>query len=504
MTETVDASALQELGNDLDAFVPVVMDQCRTPGISVALRLADGTTWASAYGSADLTSGTPMTPGTTVRAGSMSKPYTATAVMQLVESGVIGLDEPIGAHLPFPVVNPLGNRDVTVLDLLTHRSGLAGDMGSSSWEPVEPLAQHLAASFIESRYDVYGGRFGPKWSAPVGETYQYCNTGVALLGLLVELTNPDGLSFADYVGAKILDPLGMAETVFAPVHEQAVRRADLVERLCTGYVQLGPLRLPTPTVHIADWPCGTVLTTPRDHLRLLVAFLNGGQAEGCRILGPGTVQSMLTRHVDTLGGGVGLIWNLSNQGKEHEFFAHGGAHMYGWTNTARAYPCLGLAVVVSVNQWNLLEDPGAPRYLEAEMIADYVVDRVLLSAARSGAPGPGNRARKASLLMGVVLAERWARLGLDQWPSQFLAEMIASAHSVSAGQVGWNAGALREGFEAFLSRPSPDQVVRWMVTQPLLPAEELRSLLRDLGCLADNPILPAIPLRQVAAVLAAQ
>src|SRR6185295_19881058 len=105
--------------------------------------------WERGYGWADLAKQTPMTPATVTRAGSMSKTYTGTAVMQLVEQGVLGLDQPVNQYLrDFKVTNPLGPRDITVRDLLTHTGGLSEvDARYADLGPAQTAHDYLVSVF---------------------------------------------------------------------------------------------------------------------------------------------------------------------------------------------------------------------------------------------------------------------------------------------------------------------------------------------------------------------
>lgn len=491
-SEKLDSDRLGLVEKALSDFVPDVLEETKAPGACIAIVGAGGAVLDLAYGFSDLGARTPLAPSNTVRAGSMSKVYTATAAMQLVERGVVSIDAPVEEYVGFPVRNGVDGAAVQVRDLMTHRSGLTSDCACCSWGPVEPLREHLETDFAEARHDVYRGGFSPKWSGRLGERYAYSNTGIALLGLLVEAANPEGMSLADFVEAQILEPLSMRDTVFAPLHDHHLRRPDLTARLTTGYMRVGSAHLPSPDIHFADWPAGTVLTTPRDHCQLLHHYLQILRGEG-GILHADTVRMMLTPHVGSGDGGTGLVWNLANIAQRTTYFAHGGAHWHGWTNAARAYPELGYAIVVSVNQWNLMEDPATPRYLEAELIADFVCDHLLLAppSARERRDGMWKR----SFIAGVVIAERAVRLGIDPIPDHVVAELIP----VEDGSL--DVEALKLGIRVFPVRPSPEDVVRWVVTQRFVPAEEMRLVLRSVGCAIANPILPLIPPRQIGSVL---
>ena len=134
--------------DQLSEIIPEVMRLRHLPGLAIAIALDGEIAWEQGFGFADLHRHVPMTPRSVMRSGSMGKTYTATAVMQLVENDVMALHDPINRHLrAFQVRNPLGEREVTVYDLLTHRSGLATNAASSGYTRPAPLEEHLASIF---------------------------------------------------------------------------------------------------------------------------------------------------------------------------------------------------------------------------------------------------------------------------------------------------------------------------------------------------------------------
>jgi CubicO group peptidase (beta-lactamase class C family) len=355
-------------------FIPEVMQVYGVRGIEIAIARHGAVIWQGGFGTAVLSDQRPMTSETVFAAGSMSKTYTATAVMQLVEQGVLALDEPINTYLrrnrAFEVANPLGAREITVRDLLTHRSGLTSDAAGSEIGVPAPLQTYLREQFAHKMLYSYDETALPLWSAPVGEKYQYSNQGIATLGLLVEITNPEHLSFENYVDRHIFQPLGMRSTQFPALQDSAHLRPDLARRFARGYAKLGPVDLPSPQLYLGDYPAGTLVTTAGDHIRLLLAYLNGGVYDGQRILRPESVKLMLTEGPTP---GVGLVWRLSNIGSPDFNFGHGGAYMFGWRNEFRAYPGLDLAAVVATNQWDMLSPSYGPAYGEVlNFIASWV------------------------------------------------------------------------------------------------------------------------------------
>ena len=145
-------------------YVRHLMRAHGTPGLNLAMGYRGELIWEAGFGYADVAAGTPMTPETVYHSGSLGKTYTATAIMHLVDRGVIALDDPISDHLPFEVHNPLGDRDVTVRDLLTHRSGLSGGGAKGVWDKPVPLEEALQASYDGDTSPLLGGTT-PFWIA---------------------------------------------------------------------------------------------------------------------------------------------------------------------------------------------------------------------------------------------------------------------------------------------------------------------------------------------------
>lgn len=437
-----------------------------SPGLSLAVANRDGLVSARAYGSADIAATRPMTPDTIFRAGSMSKLYTATAVLQLIDEGRLDLDDEINKHLgDVQADNPLGDRPITVRDLMTHRSGLAGNSAACGFTPPPPLAEHLRGVLDAGKGDFYRGIAGSMWTAPVGAKLQYSNTGLSLLGLLVERCNTDELDFVAYVQQHIIDRLGMTRTTMPRAQLQS-------DEIATGYSTLGEIKVPSPWVHIGDFPAGNVLTTPTDHAELLRAFMN----DGAGLVRPGTVKAALSDQGGPYAAGIemGLIWWVLNR-KPSPAFGHSGAHMWGWMNLGLAWPELDLVVVVSENHWPLFEGPHAPRYGSGNAICNWLANRV---AGISDDVNPADRdwAWKTSYLAGVTLVERL--IGVLSIDEPFTDEMLDAAIAGSPGGRDWDADGFRAGVEA----------ARNLSGHPL----EYTQFLRSAQAATDPALLPLL------------
>ena len=175
------------------------------PGIAVGI-VADGElAWFLGAGWADLDSGTRPSEHSLARVASVTKTFTATAVLQLRDRGLLSLDDPLDAHLPeFAQVLERGGRrrEVTIRALLTHRSGLVTESPPTSWdEPRFPGMAEILAALPETAVVV-----------PANTAWKYSNLAFALLGEVV--ARRSGEPYADYVQAHVFDPLGLTESAF--------------------------------------------------------------------------------------------------------------------------------------------------------------------------------------------------------------------------------------------------------------------------------------------------
>lgn len=473
----------------LRSFIPHVMRLYGSPGLNLALARRGKVVWEEGFGYADLEKKKTMTKDTVFHSGSMGKTYTATAVMQLVEKGIIGLHDPINNYLKeFKVINPLGERELTFHDLLTHRSGLSSNAAGSEFLAPKPLGEHLKDGYSQKMFEWYQGTTVPRWSAKVGEKYQYSNFGMATLGYLVEVTNPEGLSFSEYAQRHIIEPLGMKSSQYPPVQDAAHVRPDIFSRFSTGYARFGPVDIPTPAIYFADYPAGTVVSTPGDHIRLLLAYLNQGSYNGHQLLKPETVKLMLTPQVD-LGGGnaVGLVWMLRNVNKPDFNFGHGGAHMYGWNNLFRAYPEQDYALVVAVNNWDMTSEVYG--YREAQLIFDFVSSWLKNEKANIKRIQPSaSWAWKTSYVIGLIMAEQLkGALGIKSPLTSQMIEAMASGAKVrteTEKEVSiWNPAGFCAGVEDMLSiEMTPASIKAFLQSERLRVApEELETLYLQIG-----------------------
>ncbi|WP_209426668.1 serine hydrolase domain-containing protein [Pararhodobacter sp. SW119] len=231
------------------------------------------------YGSSDLEAGTPTSAGgARFEIGSITKLFTWTAVMMLVEEGRLNLHENVAGYLPGFTVP--GTEPLTLAQLMSHRPGYEDsyDIFDQTIAAL-PRPQALAAS-------------APEQVFPRGTVTSYSNWGVALVGLVVE--EVAGQRWEDVVQAHILDPLGMADTTTS----EAARSPDQPP-LSRSYRLQGGMAHPAFRIDIGAFaPAGSIASTAADMARFTRFLMGDGSFDGARLLQPETMTQMRTRLFD--------------------------------------------------------------------------------------------------------------------------------------------------------------------------------------------------------------
>lgn len=254
-----------------------------------------------AHGLADIASKTPVTEDTVFRIASISKTFTAVAVMQLWERGLIDLDAPAADYLRAYRLIPAkaSFRPATVRHLLTHTSGAPETL--HPWTALRPdFGQGVKTGHpVPSLAEYY--RKGLRLDVEPGTRYRYTDHGFATLGQIVE--DVSGQPFGHYLREHVFEPLGMADTdLFLPER--------LAARLATGYALRPGGPKPVKLVEWVTAGASSIYSTSKDMARYLAALLSGGAGEHGPVLKPGTLATMFDAHYrsDPRSAGVGLAF----------------------------------------------------------------------------------------------------------------------------------------------------------------------------------------------------
>jgi CubicO group peptidase (beta-lactamase class C family) len=267
-------SNAKEVETFFDRFFAREMSRWHIPGAAFVLVKDGKVVFSKGYGYADLKKQTPVVPGQTVfRVGSVSKLFTATAVLQLVESGKLDLNANVNQYLTkFKLQDPYP-QPVTLAELLTHSAGLdASVIGIATKSPaqVTPLGEFLARKM-------------PPVIMPPGRIYSYSSFGVALEGYLVQKMS--GEPFDDYIHKQILLPLDMRHSSFQLTPQ-------LAAHLATGYEYHRGRYSAQPIDYFNIAPAAGLYSTAADMAHFLIAQLQNGQYDGSRILSETSAREM--------------------------------------------------------------------------------------------------------------------------------------------------------------------------------------------------------------------
>jgi CubicO group peptidase (beta-lactamase class C family) len=364
----------ERLGRSIDAVVEEQMRSFDLPGAVVVVVHGGEVVHLRGYGYADLQAGRPFDSETSVfRTASVSKLFTATAVMQLVEQGRIDLDADVNSYLDFRLPDTF-SEPITMRHLLTHTAGFDERLiGSSASrrrpEDVLTARQYLTAPDAAPRV------------RPPGQVISYSNYGMALAGYIVERLA--GKPFARYVDEHIHAPLGMTRSTFVePL--PARLEADLV----WAYRFQGGRHEALPITFQSDAPAGSQFSTGVDVARFMLAHLSGGELDGARVLGSDALRQLhaqaFTHHPALPGWTLGFT-EYRLQGRR--MIGHGG-DLPGYHNQLTLAPEEGLGVFVHFNgMWPItLDDDPRSRVVE-HVVAAFVPDRGDGETRAATAPG---------------------------------------------------------------------------------------------------------------------
>lgn len=242
---------------------------------------------------------TPMKPDTVFGISSITKTFTATAIMQLVEDGYFRLDTLVGDILPQFKEKPFDK--ISVIHLLTHTSGMYPDGGcfpdTYHKEPWDIIAEAAKGWDGKSDFDWVSFGISPGLRRAPGEEWQYCSFGFAILGEII--TRVSGMFAHDYIEEKIIKPLNMRDTSFYYSPDMA-KRAFIYDEEHKGYLEKlisGEIGSRDGEGNIGDIiprTGGGLNSTVYDLVRYGNAFINGGRLDGARILGRKSVEKMST------------------------------------------------------------------------------------------------------------------------------------------------------------------------------------------------------------------
>ena len=270
---TPPAMTRQDVAAFFDGLVPFALQRSDIAG-GVIIVVKDGSVlFAKGYGYADLARRTVPSPDSTLfRPGSISKLFTWTSVMQLVEQGKLQLDRDVNDYLDFKIPAYQG-KPITLRNLMTHTPGFE-----------DSAKGLLPASVDEVNLERYLKTHLPARIFPPGEIVAYSNYGCGLAGYIVQRVS--GERFEDYVANHIFQPLQMTHSSFAQPLPPS-----LASMMSKGYKSASD-GTPQPFELVDPAPAGSMSTTAEDMAHFMIAQLQNGQYGNARILQPATAELM--------------------------------------------------------------------------------------------------------------------------------------------------------------------------------------------------------------------
>lgn len=314
--------------NEYRESIPKMMAEQKIPGLSIAVVDRDGILWTSGFGHTDFDQKMLVTRDTLFWVCSMSKTFTATAVMCAVQDGLVELDEPIITYLPDFMVNSSFEADpqkkITLRHLLNNTSGLAHEatVGNSREPSYATLEEH-----VKSISDTW-------LRQPVGAKYCYSGLGFDLTAYIVQIRS--GKPFSDYLKEKVLSPLDMPNS---SLDAEVIRNHP--NRAIGYYPHVKKLPLPSEVPYVG---AGGVYTSAKELAQFVQFHLNQGMVSGQTILEERLVKEMCTSSSTTQFYGLGI--NIIKKTTVNLFHAGAG---FGFRTYMIWLPEYGIGCLVLTN-----------------------------------------------------------------------------------------------------------------------------------------------------------
>jgi CubicO group peptidase (beta-lactamase class C family) len=376
----------------IDEYIAAKMRSARIPGLAVTIVKGDQIIYAKGYGQAD-PSGRPVTPQTPFLIGSVTKPFTALAVMQLVEQAKVELDAPVQRYIPwFRVADAQASSQITVRQLLYQRSGMPQPPTSQTVTDTDDGALERAVRALATL----------KLDSPPGQSFIYSNGNYDTLGLIVQTVS--GQSYEDYVRQHIFAPLQMRNSYVS--QDEALQHG-----MATGYRWWFGIPVPvTLPFDRSDLPAGYMISSAEDMAHFLIAQLNGGRYHDASILSP---DGIALTHVEPVPHTYGMGWETLEVNGRTLVDHDGGNANFG--TSVFFDPQAGVGVYVSTNVFSALDVLSSPHgidYRDGPTVRS-IAQTVLSMSTNQPMPDQGIGNARLYVIFDVVLIALTA--GLIVW-----------------------------------------------------------------------------------------
>jgi len=365
----------------LDGFMPYALQRGDIAG-AVVVVVKDGQILASkGYGYADVDARKPVDPATTLfRPGSVSKLFTWTAVMQLVEQGKIDLDADVNTYLDFKIPARDG-KAVTMRNFMTHTSGME--------EYARALITSDAGSAAAMPLEVYLKQWVPESIFAPGSTPAYSNYATSVAGYIVQRLS--GQPFDEYIDQHIFAPLNMKHSTF---HQPL---PDALKGFMSNGYELASDEKPKGFEFVISAPAGSLSASGEDMGRFMIAHLQNGAFESNRILSEKTARMMHETALDMIPPLNRMLLGFYETNiNGHRGITHAGDTQW-FHSQLNLFPDDGIGLFLSVNSAG---KEGAAHPLRMALFYEFA-NRYLPGAAKDGSVDAETAKQHAQQLAGV-------------------------------------------------------------------------------------------------------
>lgn len=347
--KTVGLNDPRELEAFLDPVFAAQMEKLHIPGAAIAVVKDGKIFFTKGYGYANVEKKTPVAPDKTIfRIGSVTKVFTATALLQLAERRKINLNDDVNKYLKdFKIPNTYP-QPITFANLLTHTAGfdeISVGRKTTSADEVVALGEFLKTRLIRRQ--------------PPGESFSYSTYGISLIGYLVETIS--GTPFKEYLNKNIFRPLDMNRTSIGSVP------ARLQTELATGYGYSAGAYRPLGFEYFHTYPASDINSTVTDMAQFMLAHLGGGRYGNARLLSKRAAQDMHRQHFTNDPRLIGFTYGFFEKRRNGvRAIEHGGV-MDGFSSLMYLLPDKKLGIYIACNR----ETSGLQDKVKDEILDRY-------------------------------------------------------------------------------------------------------------------------------------
>ncbi len=364
--------AVSSVMPQLDRLFLGWLEKARLPGLAVGIVSGQDLVWSGGYGYADIGSRRKPDALTISRVASITKTFTAAAILQLRDEGLLTLEDPLVLHIPeFSGADPRAGtlEDVSIKRMLTHRAGLVTEPPLPGWDALKfPSMKEIVNAFPDTAVAI-----------PQDSAFKYSNLAFALLGEVIARLK--GQPYAQYVKENVFEPLDMTYSDFEPT-------GVVLQHLAAGYSPSDHQDMPVnaPYAHMRGMTAAAQLHSNVTDLAKWVSFqfrVDGGLRRGAQVLDGRTLEEM-HRPVyveQDWSAGQALGWRATRIG-DRVYHGHGGG-IHGFASHIAFNKPSKTGAIVLTNMW-----PATAAVQVAHAVLELILDADAEAARNACQPVP--------------------------------------------------------------------------------------------------------------------